>query len=276
MIILNVNYELINSYDDMTHQLSLANIKGVTEPITVHGFSLDEVMQYFCKGNGSRVIAKGSLNVNTETWTFHITKEEDDNIYIIFNEYLHIYLKEKNESRISLKHPIKIVEAKGNVNSYKDTLKYFCVPKDTRFWIKEYSGEFGKKLVCYYWDGREFKNLGNMDMQEIEASDEVLKSIITVKSEKNLFITDDTCNINMFLKAYPDMYFRFLYEDFMDSIERKYEDFQRVIIVDIDSDDEVEKQILKKAKNQLPHYICIPVYDYSSYYAVYEAIKIKK
>lgn len=276
MIILNVNYELTSSYDEKTHQLSLSNPKGINETIIVHDFSGDEVEHYFCQGNGCRVIPKGSMKINIETWTFHITKEEDENTYILFNEYLHIHLKEKRESRISLKSSIKILEAKGNINSHKDTLKYFCIPKDMEFWIKEYSGESGKNLTCYYWNGEEFKNLGNNDMQEFKVSDEALKNIITVTPEKNLFITDDTCNIGMFLKTYSDIYFRFLYEDFMDNIEEKYEDFQRVVIVDIDSDSDVEKQILKKAENQLPLYICIPVYDYSSYYSVYEAIQIKK
>jgi len=276
MIILNTNYELVNSYDDMTHQLSLTNIKGINESITIHGFSKNEVVQYFCKEKGFRIIPKGMININTDTWAFHITKEEDENIYIIFDEYLHIHFKEKNESQISLKYPIKIIESKENINSYKDTLKYFCIPKDTQFWIKEYSGEFGKELACHYWDTKELKNMGNMDMQEINVSDKILKNIIAIKSDKNLFITDDTCNINMFLKTYPNMFFKFLYEDFMDNIEEKYENFQRVIIVDIDNNSDIEKQILKKAASQLPFYICIPVCNYSSYYAVYEGFRINK
>lgn len=275
MIILNVNYELTNSCG-ATHQLSLSNPKGTNETIVAHGFSDEEVKGYFCDGEGCRVIPEGSININTESWTFHAIKEDDGNIYIIFNEYLRIRLKDRNESRISLKYPMKILEARGNVNSYKNVLKYFCTPKDTEFWIKEYSGEAGKNLVCYYWNGKEFKNLGNKDMQELKASDKVLKNIITVTPKKNLFIADDTCNINMFLKAYPDLYFRFLYEDFIDNIEEKYEDFQRVIIVDIDGDGDVKKQILKKAENQLPLYICIPVYDYGTFYAVYEALQIAK
>lgn len=276
VIILNINFELTNSHNEITHQLSLSNPKGINETVIVHGFSIEEVEDYFCKKEGCRVISNGSININTETWTFHITKENDENIYIIFNEYLHIYLKEKKESRISLKEPIKILEAKGNINSHKDILKYFSIPQDMPFWIKEYSGELGKNLVCYYWDGEKFKNLGNKDMQELKASDKVLKNIITVTPEKNLFIADNTCNINMFLKAYPDLYFRFLYEDFIDNIEEKYEDFQRVIIVDIDGDGDVKKQILKKAENQLPLYICIPVYDHGTFYAVYEALQIVK
>lgn len=274
MIILNVNYELVNTYET-AHQLSLSNPKGINETIAVHSFSDEEVRRYFCEGEGCRVIP-GSININTESWTFHVTKEDDENIYVIFDEYLHIRLRNKNESRISLKYPMKILEARGNVSSNKDVLKYFCVPKDTEFWIKEYSGEAGKNMVCYYWNGKEFKNLGNKDMQELKACDKALRNIITLTPEKNLFITDDTCNINMFLKAYPNLYFRFLYEDFMDNIEEKYEDFQRVIIVDIDGDGDVKKQILKKAENQLPLYICIPVYDYGTFYAVYEALQIAK
>lgn len=276
MIILNVNFELTNSHNEMTHQLSLSNPKGINETVIVHGFSIEEVKEYFCKKEGCRVIPNGSININTETWTFHITKENDENIYIIFNEYLHIYLKEKKESRISLKEPIKILEAKGNINSHKDILKYFSIPQDMPFWIKEYSGELGKNLVCYYWDGEKFKNLGNKDMQELEASERVVKNIVTMTPEKNIFITDNTCNIDMFLKTYPDMFFRFLFEDFMDNIDEKYEDFERIIIVNIDKEGDIRKQILTKAEDQLPLYICIPVYDYSSYYAVYEALQINK
>lgn len=272
MIILNVNFKLVSTHDETSHQLSLCNPQRINETIIVHGFSIEEINNYFCYGKGFRVIPEGSIRLNTETWTFHVTKEDDGNIYIIFNEYLHIHLRGRNESKISLKHPIKILEAKGNNNSYKDIVKYFCIPKEMKFWIKEYKGE---NLICYYWDGQEFKNVGNKDMQEFDASDKVIKNIIPVTSEKNLFITDGTCNIEMFLRTYPNMFFRFLYEDFLNNIEEKYKDFHRTIIVEIDRDSDVREQILKKAKKRLPLYVCIPTYDYNSYYAVYEAIEIK-
>lgn len=278
MIILNVNYELVHSVDETTHQLELKGIQGVREPVTVHGFSLDEVSKYFCDTKGTRVIKKGMLSVNTDTWTFHIDKEEDENIYIIFNEYLHVSFKEKQESRISLKNPIKIIEASGNINSYQDVLKYFTIPKSNHpFWIKEYQGKLGSELTCFYWDGNEFKNIGNVDMEELEASPDKVKNIITVRSEKNLFLTDHTVSIGLFLKTYPDMYFRFLYEDFLDGIEKKYEDYDRVIITDMNLDDyDVEEELKEKAKGKTPFYIVIPTEEYGVYYAVYEAIKIKE
>ena len=47
-------------------------------------------------------------------------------------------------------------------------------------------------------------------------------------------------------------------------ILKKNRDFERIIIVDIDKEGDSET-ILKKAEDQLPLYICIPVYDYSSF-----------
>ena len=276
MLILNVSYELANNIDETTHQLTVKDIRGATEYLTVRGFTKKEVEAYFCESKGCRFIKDASISVNINTGAFHIIREEDEYVYVIFNEYHHVLLKEKKESRISLENPLRVIEGKGNVNSSRDTLKYFTVPKSVSFWIVESSGEFGKEVTSFIWDGENFHVKENIDIGEIEAPTAKIRNIITVAPEKNLFITDDTCTIDMFLKAYPNMYFRFLYEDFMDSIEEKYEDFQRVIIVDIDKDEEVEQQILKKAKNQKPFYICIPVYDYSSFHAVYEAIAIKE
>lgn len=274
MLILNVSYDLVNSIDEKTHQLSVRDIRGATEYLTIRGFTKKETIKLFCEDKGCRMIEQATVSVNTKTGAFHITREDDENIYIIFNEYYHVYLKEKNESRISLKNPLRVIEGKGNVNSSRDTLKYFTVPKSMHFWIEEFSGEYGKNVVSYIWDGTAFLVKENVAIGEVKASTDLVRNIITVTPDKNLFITDSTCTIEMFLKTYPNMYFRFLYEDFMDSIEGKYEDFERIIIVDIDREDDVEKQILKKAKNQLPLYICIPVYDYGSFHAVYEAIQV--
>lgn len=275
MIVLNASYKLENSADNTTHQLSVKGIRGAAEYLTVRGFTKEEVLRHFC-GKGCRLIEGASIVVNPETGAFHITKEEDGNVYIIFHEYFHACLKEKSESRISLKDPLRIVEGRGNVNSSRDTLKYFVIPKTVPFWIVEKKGEFGKDITSFIWDGHHFSVKENMDIGEIEIPKAEMRNIITLAPEKNLFVTDSTCTIEMFLRTYPDMYFRFLYEDFMDSIETKYENFERVVIVDIDEEDNIESQILKKAKNKRPLYICIPMYDYSSYHAVYEAISIKE
>lgn len=275
MIILNVRYELIKRVDELTHQLRICDINGILESITVHGFTEKEVVEQFCKQKRCRMV-KGIITVNTETGSLHIENKEDSNIYVIFNEYYHILLKEKCESSISLKNPLRVVEAVGNVNFYRDTLKYFALPKSSSFWIVEKSGELGKNVISYLWEGERFSIKENIDYSEIKTSSETIRNIITVAPEKNLFITDSTCTIDMFMKAYPDMYFRLLYEDFMEGIERKYKDYRRTVIVEIDKEDNIKRQILIKTKKRIPLYICIPVYAYKDFYAVFEAIKIKE